>query len=173
MAAGGERGGVARPDDAGTGAKMKKVRGPSRTWLPLTLPFLITGENGTGKELAARAIHGNSPRSRQAFVAVNCGAIPDELKESELFGHAKGSFTGATAQRAGKFELADGGTLFLDEVGEMSPKLQVALLRALQEGEIQRVGGTRTSPVNGRGISAAKPELGPKVRGGKVREDLD
>jgi DNA-binding NtrC family response regulator len=139
---------------------------------PTGVTVLITGENGTGKSILARVIHGGSPRRSGPFIPVNCGAIPDELKESELFGHEKGSFTGATSQRKGKFELADGGTLFLDEVGEMSPKLQVALLKVLEEGEIQRVGGNRIIKVNVRVIAATNRDLTQSVREGKFREDL-
>src|SRR4030042_242543 len=104
---------------------------------------LITGETGTGKELVAKAVHYNSPRKNNAFVSVNCAAIPETLLESELFGHEKGSFTGAIAMRKGRFELADGGTIFLDEIAEMPPALQAKLLRALQEMEFERVGGTK------------------------------
>src|SRR5688500_20118708 len=111
---------------------------------------LITGENGTGKELVARALHKHSPRARKTFVEVNCAAIPGELIESELFGHMKGSFTGATADRAGKFEQANGGTLFLDEIGDMSLAAQAKVLRALQEGIVTRVGGDRAIKVDVR-----------------------
>jgi two-component system NtrC family response regulator len=133
---------------------------------------LITGETGTGKELVAKAIHYNSSRRKGAFVSVNCGAITETLLESELFGHEKGSFTGAIAMHKGKFELADKGTLFLDEVSEMSQALQVKLLRVLQEKEIERVGGTKTIKVDVRVIAASNKDLKEKVKIGRFREDL-
>src|SRR5205814_7741501 len=115
---------------------------------------LIQGENGTGKELVARALHAGSPRRSMPFVAVNCGAIPEELIESELFGHERGAFTGATQSRRGRFEEAHGGTLFLDEVGELSPRAQTKLLRVLQEGELLRVGGNRPIKIDVRVLAA-------------------
>jgi DNA-binding NtrC family response regulator len=133
---------------------------------------LITGESGTGKELVARTVHFNSPRRDRAMVAINCGAIPEHLLESELFGHEKGSFTGASATRVGRIEAAHGGTLFLDEVGEMHPSLQVKLLRALQEREFERVGGNRTIRVDVRIIAATNQNLEQLVRDKKFREDL-
>jgi PAS domain S-box-containing protein len=133
---------------------------------------LITGETGTGKELVARAIHRKSPRSSRAFVAVNCAAIPRELVASELFGHEKGAFTGATQRRLGRFELADGGTIFLDEVGELLPDTQVALLRTLQEREFERVGGRETIRVNVRVIAATNRNLEKAVADGAFRQDL-
>ena len=133
---------------------------------------LITGESGTGKELAAKAIHYNSPRRDRPFVSVNCGALADTLLESELFGHEKGSFTGAISMRKGRFELADGGTLFLDEVNNMSPALQVKLLRALQEREFERVGGTKTIKVDVRIIAASNRDLKESIKMGTFREDL-
>ncbi len=133
---------------------------------------LLRGESGTGKELIASAIHYNSPRARGAFVKLNCAALPDNLLESELFGHEKGAFTGAVAQRKGRFEQADGGTLFLDEIGEISPAFQAKLLRVLQEGELERVGGTRTLKVDVRVIAATNRDLEAEVRSGDFREDL-
>lgn len=133
---------------------------------------LILGESGTGKELIARAIHYNSNRADKSLIPVNCGAIPEELLESELFGHEKGSFTGAIRTRVGKFELADGGTIFLDEIGDMSPSLQVKLLRVLQEQEFERVGGVRTQKVNVRVIAATHRDLEKAVECNKFREDL-
>ena len=133
---------------------------------------LVLGENGTGKELAAAAIHRNSQRRDKPFVVVNCGAIPEELKQSELFGHEKGSFTGATAQRKGKLEIADGGTLFLDEIGELPLNTQVLLLRFLQEREIQRVGSNQIIHSDVRLIAATNRNLEQMVRQGKFREDL-
>jgi len=139
---------------------------------PTPARVLITGENGTGKELVARAIHALSPRAAGPFVEVNCAAIPSELIESELFGHVKGSFTGAFADRAGKFELADGGTLFLDEVGDMSLSAQAKVLRALQEGVISRVGSGKALPVDVRVIAATNKHLGSEIDEGHFREDL-
>lgn len=133
---------------------------------------LITGENGTGKELIARALHNNSQRITGKFVDVNCAAIPSELLESELFGHEKGAFTGASKQRIGKFEQANGGTLFLDEIGDMSPDSQAKVLRALQENEIVRVGGNEPIPVDVRVISATNKDLQIEIEEGKFREDL-
>ncbi|KAF0094131.1 MAG: two-component system NtrC family nitrogen regulation response regulator GlnG [Puniceicoccaceae bacterium 5H] len=133
---------------------------------------MVTGESGTGKELVARCIYQHSHRSSGPFMAVNCAAIPDNLIESELFGHEKGSFTGATQQRLGKFELCDGGTLFLDEIGDMALPTQTKILRALQEGEIQRVGGTSTIKVNVRLIAATNKNLEHMVEEGEFREDL-
>src|SRR5213079_3738115 len=133
---------------------------------------LITGENGTGKELVARAIHKQSTRADGPFVEVNCAAIPSELIESELFGHMKGSFTGAFADRAGKFELADGGTLFLDEIGDMSLSAQAKVLRALQEGVISRVGSGKTMEVDVRVVAATNKDLQAEIAAGRFREDL-
>jgi two-component system, NtrC family, nitrogen regulation response regulator NtrX len=139
---------------------------------PTDARVLITGENGTGKELIARAIHRLSPRADETFVEVNCAAIPTELIESELFGHVKGSFTGAHEDRAGKFEMADGGTLFLDEVGDMSLAAQAKVLRALQEGVVTRVGSSKPIEVDVRVLSATNKELGDEIRNGRFREDL-
>jgi len=133
---------------------------------------LLVGESGTGKELAARALHELSPRASGPFVAVNCGAIPETLLEAELFGVEKGAFTGALARREGRFERAHGGTLFLDEVGELSLSAQVKLLRALQEGEIERLGGSGPVPVDVRVVSATRRELQREVAEGRFREDL-
>ncbi len=133
---------------------------------------LITGENGTGKELVARAIHKHSARNTGTLVEINCAAIPQELIESELFGHEKGSFTGATGQRIGKFELADGGTLFMDEIGDMSLSAQAKVLRALQNNSIQRVGGTESITVDVRVIAATNKNLPEMIEKGEFREDL-
>ncbi len=133
---------------------------------------LITGESGTGKELIANAIHYNSPRKDRPFISINCGALTETLLESELFGHEKGAFTGAVSMKKGRFELADGGTLFLDEVTEMTPSLQVKLLRVLQEMEFERVGGTRTIDVDVRILSASNKDIKEDVAEGLFREDL-
>lgn len=134
--------------------------------------ILITGENGTGKELVARAIHNNSPRKDKPFIEVNCAAIPNELIESELFGHEKGSFTGAVQQRIGKFELANKGTIFLDEVGDMSPQAQAKVLRVIEDGKLERVGGTKKIEVDVRIISATNKNLVDEISKDKFREDL-
>ena len=139
---------------------------------PTPARLLITGENGTGKELVARAVHRLSPRAGRAFVEVNCAAIPSELIESELFGHVKGSFTGAFADRVGKFELADGGTLFLDEVGDMSAAAQAKVLRVLQEGIITPIGSTKSVKVDVRVIAATNKKLEDEIAAGRFREDL-
>jgi two-component system, NtrC family, nitrogen regulation response regulator NtrX len=139
---------------------------------PSDARVLITGENGTGKELVARAIHQLSPRGAERFVEVNCAAIPSELIESELFGHIKGSFTGAVSDRAGKFEQADGGTLFLDEIGDMSMAAQAKVLRALEEGVVTRVGGSKPAKVDVRVVAATNKDLAGEIEGGRFREDL-
>jgi Nif-specific regulatory protein len=133
---------------------------------------LVSGESGTGKELVARALHERSGRAKAAFVAVNCAALPESIIESELFGHERGSFTGAQEQRRGRFELADGGTLFLDEIGELSPAVQAKLLRAIQEGEFQRVGGSATLKTNARVIAATNRDLEKEVAESRFRSDL-
>ena len=139
---------------------------------PTPARVLITGENGTGKELVARALHKNSPRKARPFVEVNCAAIPSELIESELFGHMKGSFTGAVQDRPGKFEQADTGTLFLDEVGDMSPAAQAKVLRVLQDGVVTRIGGSKPVKVDVRVVAATNKELDEEIAAGRFREDL-
>jgi two-component system nitrogen regulation response regulator NtrX len=139
---------------------------------PTTATIFITGESGVGKELVARAVHETSPRRRERFVQVNCAAIPDDLIESELMGHEKGAFTGATERKIGKFELADKGTLFLDEIGDMSLKTQAKLLRALEEGEVERIGGNRLIKVDTRVIAATNKDLKEEIKKGNFREEL-
>ena len=156
----------------GEGAAMQEVFGLIRTVAPSDYAVLLTGESGTGKELAARAIHEASPRVSGPFVPINCGAIPEKLLESELFGHEKGAFTDAVAQKRGKFEVANGGTLFLDEVGELPTPLQVKLLRFLQDQKIERLGSTRQVEINVRVISATNRDLEECVKEGSFREDL-
>lgn len=153
-------------------AAMKRTVAMAHRLAVRDVPVLIQGESGTGKELFARAIHQSSPRNAKPFVAVNCGAIPQELVDAELFGHEKGAFTGATAARAGYFESADGGTLFLDEIGELPLASQVRLLRVLQEREVTRVGATRAKPINIRVIAATNRVLPDEIREGRFREDL-
>ena len=133
---------------------------------------LVRGESGTGKELIANAIHYNSPRTNGPFIKLNCAALPDTLLESELFGHEKGAFTGAINQRKGRFEQAHGGTIFLDEIGEISPAFQAKLLRVLQEGEFERVGGVKTQAVDVRVVAATNKDLESEVQQGIFREDL-
>jgi DNA-binding NtrC family response regulator len=139
---------------------------------PTNLPVLLNGESGTGKEVVARALHYRSNRKDMPFVAVNCGAIPSELIEAELFGHVRGSFTGAERDRAGLFEEASGGTVFLDEITETTPAFQVKLLRTLQEGEVRRVGSNRTQTVDVRVVAASNCDVDEEVRAGRFRKDL-
>ena len=159
-------------DILGTTPAMRDVFGVVSRVAKTDATVLIQGESGTGKELLARAIHSNSPRKAKPFVAINCGAIPETLLESELFGHEKGAYTGAHIQRKGKVELADTGTLFLDEIGEMSVPLQVKLLRFLQERHIERIGGRETIRVDVRVIAATNKDLKVELQGGRFREDL-
>ena len=156
----------------GTSPTLKRVLSRISKVAPTDCTVLITGETGTGKELVARAVHRRSNRASRAFVSVNCAAVPRDLVASELFGHEKGSFTGATQQRLGRFELADGGTLFLDEVGELPPETQIALLRVLQEHEFERVGGTRSMRANVRIIAATNRDLQAAISDGSFRSDL-
>ena len=151
---------------------MEEIFSQIRKISDLKTTILILGESGTGKELVARAIHGNGRRASKPFVAVNCGAIPENLLESELFGHVRGAFTDATGDKTGLFEQAEGGTLLLDEIGEMSLALQVKLLRVLQEEEIRRVGGSKSSRINVRVLSATSRDLEADMREGRFREDL-
>ncbi len=156
----------------GESAAIQRVRDMIERVAPTEARVLITGENGTGKEVVARLIHEKSNRAQEALVEVNCAAIPSELIESELFGHVKGSFTGAVKDRAGKFEQADGGTLFLDEIGDMSLAAQTKVLRALQESEITRVGSDKAIKVNVRILAATNKDLQHEIQEGRFREDL-
>lgn len=156
----------------GSSPAMVKLQEQILLVAPTNASVLITGENGTGKELVARSIHFHSQRKDRPFVEINCAAIPEELIESELFGHEKGAFTGAVAQKKGKFDQADGGTLFLDEIGDMSLKTQAKILRILQERKFERVGGNRTIEVDVRIIAATNKVLEDEIRAGSFREDL-
>jgi two-component system nitrogen regulation response regulator NtrX len=156
----------------GLSPALEKVWEAIRRAAPTNATVLLTGESGVGKELAARAIHRNSLRRDQPFVQVNCAAIPEELIESELFGHEKGSFTGATEKQIGKFELAHRGTIFLDEVGDMSLRTQAKVLRVLQEGEVERIGSQKTIQVDVRVIAATNRKLEDEIEAGRFREDL-
>jgi len=156
----------------GESGAIRTVLGIAATAAKSRSSVLITGETGTGKELIANVLHYNSKRAAGPLVKVNCGALPETLLESELFGHVKGSFTGALRDRKGRFEIADGGTLFLDEIGEMSPRLQVKLLRVLQEREFEPVGSARTVSVDVRIVTATSKDLREEIRHGSFREDL-
>ena len=156
----------------GRSATLEKVWDAIRRAAPTNATVLLTGESGVGKELAARAIHSNSLRQDEAFVQVNCAAIPEELIESELFGHEKGSFTGAAEKQIGKFELAHRGTIFLDEIGDMSLRTQAKVLRVLQEGEVERIGSQKTIQVDVRVIAATNKTLEEEIEAGRFREDL-
>lgn len=159
-------------DLVGESAAMRNVLRLAERAAASNIPILIAGESGVGKEMIARAIQGSSDRARRPFITVNCGAIPENLVESILFGHERGSFTGATTRHVGKFQEADGGTIFLDEVGELPPDMQVKLLRVLQEGEVDPVGAKRPAKVDVRVISATNRDLAEEVRAGRFREDL-
>src|SRR3989475_6680569 len=161
-----------RAEIIGGSEPVRRLREQIATAAPTTGRVLIRGENGSGKELVARAIHARSARREQPFVEVNCAAIPEELIESELFGHEKGAFTGAVTRRRGRFELAHGGTLFLDEIGDMTLKTQAKVLRALEEQAFERVGGKDTIKVDVRVIAASNQDLPGKIKEGRFREDL-
>ena len=156
----------------GSSEPLRKVLSQVSKVAPSDSTVLILGQTGTGKELIARAIHKRSRRAGRAFIGVNCGAIPTSLIASELFGHEKGAFTGATQRRLGRFEAANGGTIFLDEVGDLPPDIQIALLRVLQEREIERVGSDRPIPVDVRVLAATHRDLDKLVSEGKFRQDL-
>ena len=165
--------GQSEPEELiGESASLRRLKEEIARVAPTDARVLITGESGTGKELIARAIHRRSARADSRLVEVNCAAIPEELIESELFGHVRGSFTGASEDRRGKFEEADGATLFLDEVGDMSARTQAKVLRALQEGRFTRVGGTRPIESDARILSATNKNLPSEIRAGRFREDL-
>jgi len=159
-------------DLIGESPAMHKVCALLEKVIPSPITVLLTGETGTGKETVARAIHYNGSRREHRFVAINCGALPENLLESELFGHRAGAFTGATGHKVGLFEAAEGGTVFLDEIAETSPAMQVKLLRVLQEGEVMRVGETEPRKVDVRTIAATNRELDKEIEAGRFREDL-
>jgi len=159
-------------DIIGQSEKMQKIFRIIEKVADSDSTIIIHGESGTGKGLAARAIHQNSHRKNKPFIPINCGAIPENLLESELFGHVRGAFTGATSPKPGKFELADGGTVFLDEIGDMSPELQVKVLRVLEDKEFEQVGGCKTIKVDVRIIAATHRVLEEEVQKGNFREDL-
>lgn len=161
-----------RDEMIGKGGAIQQLRTQIRQVASSDLSVLITGENGTGKQLVADAIHQQSQRNRKPFISLNCAALPEELIESELFGHERGAFTGAAHQRRGKFELADGGTLFLDEIGDMSLKAQAKVLRVLEYGEIQRLGGSQTLHVDVRVIAATNKSLEKEIEDAAFRQDL-
>jgi Nif-specific regulatory protein len=156
----------------GTSTQMREVYEQVAQVAHTSTTVLIRGESGTGKELVAHAIHYNSPRAAKPFIKVNCAALPESLIETELFGHEKGAFTGATQRKKGRFEVAEGGTLFIDEIGDLSPTMQVKLLRVLQEREFERVGGTETIKANVRLITATNVDLERAVQEGRFRSDL-
>ncbi|MFO8085757.1 MAG: PEP-CTERM-box response regulator transcription factor [Desulfobacterales bacterium] len=156
----------------GVSSGMQKLFGQIKKVSASNYPVLVSGESGTGKEMVAHAIHELGGRAKKPLVIVNCGAIPENLMESELFGHEKGAFTGAVEKKTGKFEVADGGTIFLDEIGELPMGMQVKMLRCLQEGTIERVGGTRTLSLNVRIVAATNMDLDAAVKKGNFREDL-
>jgi two-component system nitrogen regulation response regulator NtrX len=161
-----------RYEIVGTSYAIRALIAQIETVAPTTARVLITGENGTGKELVAQALHKQSPRAERPFIEVNCAAIPSELIESELFGHVKGSFTGAISDRAGKFEQANTGTLFLDEIGDMSLAAQAKVLRVLQDGEVTRIGGSKRVTVDVRVLAATNKRLEDEIAAGRFREDL-
>lgn len=161
-----------RHEIVGDSPAIRAVLDQVRRAAPSSATVLILGESGVGKELVARAIHRGSHRARERFIQVNCAAIPEDLIESELFGHERGAFTGATERQIGKFEMADRGTIFLDEVGDMSPKTQAKVLRVLQEGEVERLGSSRTIKVDVRVIAATNKDLEQEIAEGRFREDL-
>lgn len=163
---------VAMEGIVGASREMRQVFDVLRRAAPSEASILIEGESGTGKEMVARALHRNSSRAEGPFVAVNCGAIPRELLEGELFGYERGAFTGAVRSRPGRFEAADGGTLFLDEIGELEPELQVKLLRAIQTREIVRLGSNESRKIDARLLSATNRDLAEEVRAGRFRRDL-
>jgi two-component system nitrogen regulation response regulator NtrX len=162
----------ARHQLVGDSPALRTIMDQVRRAAPTTATVLLLGESGVGKELVARAIYRNSQRAKERFVEVNCAAIPEELIESELFGHERGAFTGATEKQIGKFEQADGGTIFLDEVGDMSAKTQAKVLRVLQEGEVERIGSNKTLKVDVRVIAATNKDLEAEIAEGRFRDDL-